>query len=91
MRPTIVVCALLTCAALSASYAQVSVTGTGNVGVGSMSGGTINIGLTNAQLEAALKASGAEQTRLLRKFAADLNAALSKASPQSSTKPPVDE
>ena len=61
MRRISVICVLLACAALSASHAQVSVTGTGNVGVGSMSGGTINFGLTKAQLDAALKASGAEQ------------------------------
>ena len=91
MRRTSVVCVLLACAALSASHAQVNVTGTGNVGVGSMSGGTINFGLTKAQLDAALKASGAEQTQLLRKIAAVINAAVPKASPQSATKRPVDE
>ena len=91
MRRISIVCALLACAALSASHAQVSVTGTGNVGVGSMSGGTINIGLTTEQLKAALKADRAEQVRLERKLAGDLNAATAKLSPQSSTEPPVDE
>ena len=91
MRRTSVVFILLACAALSASHAQVSVTGTGNVGVGSMSGGTINIGLTKAELEAALKARGAEQTRLMRKLADDLNAAAATLSSQSSTKPPADD
>ena len=92
MRRTSVVCVLLACAALSASHAQVSVTGTGNVGVGNMSGGTINIvGLTTEQLKAALKADRAERVRLERKLAGELNAATAKLSPQSSTKPPVDE
>ena len=91
MRRSSVLCVLLACAALSASHAQVSVTGTGNVGVGSMSGGTINIGLTKAQLEAALKATGAEQVRLVSKLVDELNAANAKLSPQSSTKPPADD
>ena len=95
MRRTSVVCVLLACVALSVSHAQVSVTGTGNVGVGRMSGGTINIGTTKAQLEAtlkaAVKASGAEQARLMRKLASDLNAAAAKLSAHSSGNPPFDD
>ncbi len=56
--------------------AQVAVTGSGSVGIGTMSGGTINIqGITPAELNKALKAQGAERTRLLKDIAAKLNAA----------------
>jgi len=72
---------LVLVAALSiahAAVADVSVTGAGSVGVGQMSGGSIQIGLTQAQLESALKSSGAEQAARLRDLTSKVNQAVAR-------------
>ena len=88
-----VIAAALICAGLAGAAAaqQVTVSGSGSVGVNQMSGGTIQIGVTLAQLDAAVKASGAEQLRLLREIAAKINAAAANASARPSAKAPADE
>ena len=88
-----VIAAALICAGLAGAAAaqQVTVSGSGSVGVNQMSGGTIQIGVTLAQLDAAFKASGAEQLRLLREIAAKINAASANASARPSAKAPADE
>ncbi len=85
--------AVLLASAISLVFAQgaaVRVDGSGNVGVGTNLG-TINLGPTKAELDAALKARGAEQALLLREIAAKLNAALARQSAPSLPKPAADE
>ena len=60
------------------AVAQVTVSGPGSVGVGQMFGGTINVGVMQAELDAAIRARGAEQLKLLKDIARKLNIVLAE-------------